>query len=160
MPLEEWFDNYQYETEYDIGESGVKYLNSTVFAGNLGNVALRYGHHRGSPELRTLICEQYEELDPDQICVTTGSSEANFAVVTSLVGGSDHMIVEHPNYPSLYEVPRSLGLDHDLFQLRYDQNFELDVARLEKLMKSNTKTSFTYASKQSNGFGNLRGQIA
>ena len=26
MPLEDWFDTYQYEVDYDIGESGVKYL--------------------------------------------------------------------------------------------------------------------------------------
>jgi aspartate/methionine/tyrosine aminotransferase len=139
MPLEEWFDDYQYEIEHDIGESGVKYLNLAALEKSMGNVELRYGHHRGNPELRTLVCEQYEGLDPDRICVTTGSSEANFSVIVSLVGDSDHMIVEHPNYPSLYEVPRSLDLDHDLFHLTYEENFEPNIAKLEQLMKSNTR---------------------
>ena len=64
----------------------------------------------GSPELRSVIAEQYEGFGIDQICVTNGSSESNFAVIASLVDQPDHMVVEHPNYPSLYEVPRSLGL--------------------------------------------------
>jgi len=139
MTLEEWFDKYQFEIEHDIGESGVKYLDLAGLGKQLGNVELRYGHHRGSPELRSRICEQYEDLGPDQVCVTTGSSEANFSVIASLVKDSDHMVVEHPNYPSLYEVPRSLGLRHDLYRLTFEQKFEPDLTRLEQLLKSNTK---------------------
>jgi len=139
MPLEDWFDSYQYEVDYDIGESGVKYLNLGAISRDFAHVQLRYGHHRGSPELRSLISEQYEGLGPDQICVTTGSSEANFSVIASLVGKSDHMIVEHPNYPSLYEVPRSLELPHDLFRIIYEDRFEPDIRRLERLIKPNTK---------------------
>jgi aspartate/methionine/tyrosine aminotransferase len=139
MPLEEWFDKYQYEIEYDIGESGVKYLSLAALDSDLGNVELRYGHHRGSPELRSLVSEQYENLGPDQICVTSGSSEANFSLIASLVGDSDHMIIEHPNYPSLYEVPRSLGLSYDLFPLTYEENFEPNIAKLKQMMKPNTR---------------------
>ena len=35
MPLEEWFDSYQYEIVYDIGESGAKYLNLAALNKNL-----------------------------------------------------------------------------------------------------------------------------
>lgn len=139
MPLEDWFDRYQYEIDYDLGESGVKYHSFSDLRLDLADVQLRYGHHSGSPELRRAIAEQYDDLTPDQIIVTTGSSESNFAVIASLVGSSDHMVIEHPNYPSLYEVPLSLGLSHDLFQLAYEQRFRPDVGRLGDLIKSNTK---------------------
>ena len=139
MPLEEWFDAYQYEVDYDIGESGVKFRDLASLGLDLRGVQLRYGHHRGSPELRQLLCEQYEDFGPDQICVTTGSSEANFSVVASLVGASDHMIVERPNYPSLYEVPRSLGLQHDTLQLTFDHQFKPYLEELEQLMRPTTK---------------------
>lgn len=139
MPLEDWFDTYQYEVNYDIGESGVKYLSLGALGEKPREVQLRYGHHRGSPELRSMICEQYDSLGPDRICVTTGSSEANFAVIASLVDRSDHMIVEHPNYPSLYEVPRSLELSHDLLPLVYEEGFKPNLKKLEELMKPNTK---------------------
>jgi aspartate/methionine/tyrosine aminotransferase len=136
MPLEDWFDRYQYEIDYDIGESGVKFRTPDALGVDLGKIGLRYGHHRGAPELRSLISEQYEGLKPDQIAITTGSSEANFAVIVSLVNDGGSMIVQHPNYPSLYEVPRSLGLPHDLFRLRFEEEFTTDLGRLEELMKS------------------------
>jgi aspartate/methionine/tyrosine aminotransferase len=139
MPLEDWFDRYQYEIDYDIGESGVKYLNLESLGLDLGSLGLRYGYHTGNPELRRLISEQYEGFSPDQIAVTTGSSEANFAIIASLVDTSHHMIVEYPNYPSLYEVPRSLGLPHDLFRLTYEENFEPNLERLEGLFKDGTR---------------------
>lgn len=139
MPLEDWFDTYQYEIDCDIGESGVKYLKTKQLDVDLADVPLRYGHHRGSPELRSLIATQYEDFEPDQIAVTTGSSEANFAVIASLIGDTDHMIVEHPNYPSLYEVPHSLGLNHDLLRIEYDEHFKPNLKTLERLIKSNTK---------------------
>lgn len=139
MPLEDWFDSFQYEVDYDIGESGVKYLNLGALGLDLEHVQLRYGHHRGSPDLRRVISEQYDGFGPDQICVTNGSSEANFSVIASLVGHSDHMIIEHPNYPSLYEVPRSLELPHDLFRILYEECFKPDMGRLEALIKPNTK---------------------
>lgn len=139
MPLEDWFDSYQYEVDCDIGESGVKYLTLGALGLDLEHVQLRYGHHRGSPELRSVISEQYEGFGPDQICVTTGSSESNFAIIASLVGDSGHMIVEHPNYPSLYEVPSSLGLSHDLFPITYEEDFKPDLGKLERLIKPNTK---------------------
>ena len=139
MPLEEWFDSYQYEIDYDIGESGVKYPNFGALGLDLGHVQLRYGHHRGNPELRSLISEQYEGFDPDQIAVTTGSSEANFAIIASLVGSSDHMIVEHPNYPSLYEVPRSVGLSHDLFRILHEERFKPELGKLQGLIRPRTK---------------------
>ena len=139
MPIEDWFDNYQYEVDYDIGESGVKFLKFGSLNLDLGDLPLRYGHHRGSPELRELIAQDYEGFSPDQIAVTTGASEANFAVVASLVGPNDHIIVEHPNYPSLYEVPRSLNRRLDLLHLTFEEKFKPNLEKLEGLITPQTK---------------------
>lgn len=139
MPLEDWFDRYQYEIDYDVGESGVKYLKLKKLDIDIEDLDLRYGHHIGSPELRQLISEMYEGAGPDNIAVTTGSSESNFALIASLVGDSDHMIVEHPNYCSLYEVARSLERKHDLFPLSFHERFVPDLTRLASLLKPNTK---------------------
>ena len=139
MPIEEWFDNYQYDVDYDIGESGVKFLKFSSLNLNLDDLPLRYGHHRGSPELRELIAQDYEGFSPDQIAVTTGASEANFAVVSSLVGPNDHIIVEHPNYPSLYEVPKSLNRRLDLLHLTFGEKFKPNLEKLENLITPQTK---------------------
>ncbi len=139
MMLEDWFDTHQYEVEYDVGESAVKYLTFDELGVDLNKVPLRYGYHLGLPELRQVIAEQYDGLSVEQVVVTTGASEANFATVASLVKPGDHVVVEHPNYPSLYEVPRSLGCDVTLFPLKAEQAFQPDLAELERLITPNTK---------------------
>ena len=139
MELEEWFDRYQYEIDHDIGESGVKFLKFGDLELDLSDLPLRYGHHRGAPELRELIASDYPGLSPDQIVVTTGASEANFALVASLVGPDDHIIVEHPNYPSLYEVPASLNRNLTLFPLSFDEQFKPNLDKLKRLMTPQTR---------------------
>ena len=139
MELEIWFDKYQYAIDYDIGESAVKTLSVMDVAIDLEKVLLRYGHHTGHPSLRAVIAEQYPGLSCDHIIVTTGASEANFVVVSALVKPGDHVIVEHPNYPSLYEVPRSLGCDVSLLTLKFENRFRPDIDELKRMIKPQTK---------------------
>jgi aspartate/methionine/tyrosine aminotransferase len=139
MPLEDWFDAYQYQIEYDVGESAIKYLRFGELNVDLDTLPLRYGYHLGRPELRQLIAMQYDGLGADQVMVTNGASEANFIVVAALVKPGDHVIVEHPNYPSLYEVPRSLGCEVSLFRLNRSSQFQPDLSELESLITPQTK---------------------
>lgn len=139
MTLEVWFDAYQYHVEYDIGESAVKFLSVEDLDIDLAKVALRYGHHTGDPRLRECLATQYPGLSGDQVVVTSGASEAIFALNSALVKPGDHVIVEHPNYPSLYDIPRSLGCDVSLFSLEYDREFRPDLGKLEELITPKTK---------------------
>jgi aspartate/methionine/tyrosine aminotransferase len=139
MALEDWFDTYQYAIDYDIGESAVKCLSLGDIDIDPRNIVFRYGHHRGKPELRERIAAQYDGFTPDQVVATTGASEANFCVVSALVKPGDHVVIEHPNYPSLYEVPRSLGCSVSLFTLRYEDRFKPDLDELKRLVTPQTK---------------------
>lgn len=145
MTLEIWFDAHQYRVEHDIGESAVRYSAVADLDVELGSVALRYGHHAGRPDLRQLIASRDPGLGPEDVVVTTGASEANFAVVSAMVRPGDHVLIEHPTYPSLYEVPRSLGCDVELFTLRFEDGFRPDLERLEGMIRPETKLiSFTH----------------
>lgn len=139
MELEVWFDKYQYAIDYDIGESAVKTLAVEDLDIDLSQVMLRYGYHSGRPDLRACIAEQYRGLGQEHIIVTTGASEANFAVVAALVKPGDHVVIEHPNYPSLYEVPRSLGCDVGLLTLQYESRFKPDLDELKRMITPATK---------------------
>jgi aspartate/methionine/tyrosine aminotransferase len=138
MALEDWFDTYQFEVDYDIGESGMKFLKVADLGIDLDEIELRYGYHLGGPELREEISSLYG-LTKENVAVTTGASESNFAVIAHLVGSDKHMIVEHPTYPSLYEVPRSLNLDLSLLHLKWEDGFKPDVDKLRALIKPNTR---------------------
>lgn len=139
MPLEVWFDEYQFEVDCDIGESGMKFFSVKDLDIDLNEVDLRYGYHLGHPELRAEIVKGYQGQTIDNVAVTTGASEANFSVIAHLVGPKDHIIVEHPTYPSLFQVPRSLGRDLSLFHLKWEDDFRPDMDTLKKLVKPNTK---------------------
>jgi aspartate/methionine/tyrosine aminotransferase len=145
MTLEVWFDDYQYVIENDIGESAVKYLSVGDLDIDLSAVALRYGHHTGEPRLRDLIAAQYPGLSSGQVIVTSGASEAIFSLNAALVKPGDHVIVEHPNYPSLYDIPESLGCEVSLFRLDYENGFKPDLDKLKDLVKPATRLiSFTH----------------
>ena len=139
MELEVWFDRYQYETRYDIGESAVKTLQLKETGMDLREEYLRYGYHTGRPSLRSVIAEEYPGLSDSHIVVTNGASEANFVIVNAMVKPGDHVIIEHPNYPSLYDVPRSLGCDVTLFRLKYENGFKPDFDELESMIRPETK---------------------
>lgn len=139
MPLEIWFDKYQFEVDYDIGESGMKFVSVENLHFDLNEVELRYGYHLGHPELRRVIAGQYAGRNYENVAVTTGASEGNFSVIAHLVGPKDNIIVEHPTYSSLYQVPRSLGRDLTLFKLKWENEFRPDMEKLRKLVKPNTR---------------------
>jgi len=139
MTLEVWFDAYQYHIENDVGESAVKYLTVDDLNIDLGSVALRYGHHTGEPRLKECLAAQYPGLNADQIVVTSGASEAIFALNSALVKPGEHVVVEHPNYPSLYDIPRSLGCEVSFLPLTYENNYKPDLDQLRSLITPKTK---------------------
>ncbi|MFW6030630.1 MAG: aminotransferase class I/II-fold pyridoxal phosphate-dependent enzyme, partial [Halanaerobiales bacterium] len=145
MPLEIWFNQHQYEIEYDIGESSVKYSSLGDLDVNLEDLPLRYGYHKGKPELRRKISEIYDNLGPENILVTNGASEALFDIEATILKPGDQVIVAHPNYSSNYEVPRSLGCKVKFLNLEYDKKFKIDYNKLKDLIKPRTKlVSLTY----------------
>lgn len=139
MALEDWFDTYQYEIDFDIGESAVKCLSLGDIDIDPKCVLLRYGHHKGRPDLREAVAAQYDGFTGDDVIVTSGASEANFCIVSALVKPGDHVVIEHPNYPSLYEVPRSLGCNVSLLTLKFDDQFKPDLNELKRIVTPETK---------------------
>ena len=137
--LEDWFAKYELQCRINISESGVLPIDFSWFDVDIGDLRLHYSHMLGDLELRKLIARDYPGLSPDHILVTTGCIEANFVAFASLVQPGDHVIVEHPNYQQLYEVPRALGGKVDLLRLRYEDNFKLNVDALNEMITPKTK---------------------
>jgi len=139
MIIEDWFDKYQFNVDYDIGESGVKFYKFGELGLNLENIDLRYTQHLGNPELRAEIATQYKGLNWDNVGVTTGAAEAIFSIIASLVSKKDHIIIELPNYPSFRYISESLEKEFNLFKLKFEEKFKPNLVTLESMIKSNTK---------------------
>ena len=55
------------------------------------------------------------------------------------------MIVLHPNYVANIETPRAIGCQVDYLRLSFEEKFSLDINKLEKLIKPDTRlVSLTY----------------
>lgn len=153
MAIEDWFDHYQYQVEVNIGESGVKARTIGDINLDLGDLVLRYGYHRGAPELRELIAQDYSGLTAENICITVGAAEAVFSLVAALTGTEDQILVEHPNYPSLYDVGLSLDRQVDFLPLHYEAAFCIDLDQLEQ--KINPKTKLVMLTHPNNPAGSI-----
>ena len=46
----------------------------------------------------------------------------------------DHVVAPYPAYQQLYSVPRAIGCDVDLWQVRYENEFRFDLDDLDTLV--------------------------
>ena len=149
--LERWLSAHELHVEYDIGESGILPLTlGDLLAlepaaerdrvlGRLLDLPLGYSEAPGTLELRALLAGTYALCEPDNILVTTGAIEANFLLFNVLLELGDHVITPYPAYQQLYSVPRALGCDVDLWQVRPENDFCFDLDELERLLRPETR---------------------
>ncbi|MEM2147897.1 MAG: aminotransferase class I/II-fold pyridoxal phosphate-dependent enzyme [Candidatus Bathyarchaeia archaeon] len=133
-------EEYGYQKiKHNLSESSVKDINIDDLHVNLKNFLLCYGPHKGKKELRELIAKEYENFSPEHVLVTNGAAEALFIVALSLLETGDHVVIEHPNYPSNYRVPKFIGCKIVPLELRLENKFEVDLNELENLVTRKTK---------------------
>jgi aspartate/methionine/tyrosine aminotransferase len=103
--LERWQSMHETRARILLSESGLEPLSIAqleelgVPIGDLRKITLGYGWTRGSPEARRSILSLYDaDLDIDNIVVTNGSAEANFAGILSLLRERDTVVVDLPTY--------------------------------------------------------------
>ena len=149
--LERWMTRWELDVDCDIAESGILPLSLDELFNLVGKdvaaevdreihrMPLGYSEARGTRALRSVIAATYARADPDDILVTTGAIEANFLLFHSLLQAGDHVIAVSPAYQQLHSVPRSIGADLSLWDVRTDDGFAYDLNRLETLLRPDTK---------------------
>ncbi|MFQ5977524.1 MAG: aminotransferase class I/II-fold pyridoxal phosphate-dependent enzyme, partial [Candidatus Heimdallarchaeota archaeon] len=140
-------EEYGYDKiTYNLAESSVPDLILGSLGLDLSKLALSYGDHLGNSRLRQAIAAEGNNLTPDQILITAGAAGALFIITTSLLKPKDHVVVLHPNYVANLESPRAIGCQIDYLRLRMEEDqFQIDLRQLEKLISSNTRlVSLTY----------------
>lgn len=100
---------------------------------------LGYTESTGHPLLRAEIASLYETLEADDVLVFAGAEEAIFCLSNVILGPGDHAIVVWPGYQSLYEVGRAAGATVSLHALREEDGWALDVDRIRRALRPNTR---------------------
>ncbi len=145
--LERWFARWEFAVRHLLCASDVQGypmaalldLADDETAGLWRDLRLGYTESTGHPLLRAEIAELYEHVDPDGVLVFAGAEEAIFCLVNVLVGAGDHAVVTWPGYQSLYEVARAAGCEVSLHELREVDGWRLDVERLIRELRPNTR---------------------
>src|ERR1044071_9931901 len=94
--LENWMRQYYFETEIDIGSSGVETFSLAelrvllnISHDELDAVVFDDSRTLGDPRLRAAIARRWGNGDPAQVIATNGSSEANYLIMSALLAADD-----------------------------------------------------------------------
>lgn len=143
--MEPWLIENQY-VKYNLGESGVvdKTLGEILEITNtpieeLTKCSFANNDTYGSLELRKIIASFYENVQPENILVTTGTSEALFIYYQLRYEPGANIIVPFPAFQTLYEVPRYIGYEVKLLDLHPENGFRMDLKQLEDLIDDKTR---------------------
>ena len=146
MPIEiEAPEGYGYENiDCNLSESSFTDQKLSDLGIDIKDLVLFYGDHKGKPALRELIANE-PNLSADDVLVTAGAAPALFIVATSLLEKADNAVVAKSNYATNIETPRTIGANISYLQMRFEDNYELNVGELENLITNKTKfVSLTY----------------
>jgi len=92
----------------------------------------------GAPELKNMLSALYN-CEPDAIVTTTGASEANFLVFSSLLKKGDEFIIEQPGYQPMWLTPEMLGARKVLWPRSFENKFRVDIESLQSRITRKTK---------------------
>lgn len=108
------------------------------------NGATHYTANKGIVELREAIVEKLKvenniEYDIEEIICTVGVAEAVYVVLSAFLDPGDEILVPDPSWLNYSHVPRLNGAEPILYPLVAENNFEIKVEELEKLVTNKTK---------------------
>ncbi|KAF2254971.1 PLP-dependent transferase [Trematosphaeria pertusa] len=151
--VEAWMDQHETGSQFNIAET----CCASISIDQLRELSedkdrpvfdtsrtLTYGAIRGSDALRNNLARLYSAksanlLPPENIITTPGAIQANYLCAYALVGPGDHVVCHYPTYQSLYEVPKQLGAEVDLWKAKPENNWIPSIEDLKNLIKPNTK---------------------
>jgi capreomycidine synthase len=146
IPLEEWMRDYYFNTDIDIGSSGVKSLSLAQIRAMTGlqlreldEVVFNDSLTLGGPGIRDVIGRRMADGDTDRVMVTHGSSEAIFLTMNALLRPGDEVITVDPAYQQLFATGTSIGCTLKRWPLRFEDGFRPDLAELRRLVTSSTR---------------------
>jgi aspartate/methionine/tyrosine aminotransferase len=101
---------------------------------------LGYTANAGLPELRARIAARVgPDVDPDRVCVTSGSEEALFLALAVLINPGDEVLVPDPGFPTYVKIVRLWGGVPVAYALDRADGFALKSERIVSALTPKTK---------------------
>lgn len=103
-----------------------------------------YTSNYGIPALRKEIAKWETEhhgvqYDADEVLVTVGVGEATYASMAAFLEDGDEVLVPNPVWLNYIHVPSSLGAVPVTYNLKEENNYQIDMEELESKVTDKTK---------------------
>jgi aspartate/methionine/tyrosine aminotransferase len=145
LKMEDWLADHQF-VQYNLAESGLQDFSLGELLAlceenpaNLENISLMNPDTRGSLGLRREIQQCYQSAVLENILVTVGVTEALFAFFNVILEPGDEVIVEFPEFQTLYELPKAIGCNVKYINLSPDNGFLPEPGNIRELITPKTK---------------------
>jgi aspartate/methionine/tyrosine aminotransferase len=144
--MERMQSTWENRVDYNLSESGVHpvplrdllEMNGTDMTELLGH-EIGYVQSNGTIELREKIAAMYSGATAEHILVCTGTAEANFLAVWSLVEPGDEVALMLPNYMQIWGIARGFGATVRPFHLREEDGWAPDLDELRRVVSARTR---------------------
>lgn len=144
--LEDWLREDYFAAKIDISSSGVTPYSVSEFRAitgiglaDLDALDFRDSRSYGNPALRAAIALRWGDGDPERVMATTGSTEALFLLLATLLEPDDEIVVLEPAYHSLVSIAAGIGCTVRPWPLRAEDNFQPDFADLAAVLSARTR---------------------
>jgi aspartate/methionine/tyrosine aminotransferase len=104
---------------------------------------LRYTMNAGDPRLRAAIAAHYaypHMRDAENVCITTGSQEATYAIIKTLLDpAKDEILVVEPAFPSYAKMAKLEGVGVQTVAMNEHDDFAFDPQRILAALRPQTR---------------------
>ena len=142
--MERWQSIWENQVKYNLAESGVHPLTAAdivplddleeFLTGRLG-----YIQTNGTPEFKRNLARYYPETDEDNFLVTSGSAEANYLLMWSLIEPGDRTAFMLPNFMQIQGLMKAFGAKASTFTLREELDWAPSTEELKKVITKKTR---------------------
>jgi hypothetical protein len=140
--MERMQSTWEHRVKYDLSESGVEALTleeATRDQKELMRSRLGYAEGVGREATRALIAAFHPGSEAKNVLVTTGTSEANFLALMTLVSSGEEVVVVMPNYMQVHGIAHGLGARVREVWLREERGWRIDLDALAAAVTDKTK---------------------
>ena len=140
--MERMQSQWEHKVKYDLSESGVEALTLQEITRDpkeLMKTKLGYAEGVGREATRTLIAGIHPGHEAGDVMITTGTSEANFLALASLVSAGDEVVVVMPNYMQVHGLATALGARVREVWLREERAWTIDLDALAAAVNPRTR---------------------
>src|SRR3989475_176732 len=140
--MERMQSTWEHKIRYDLSESGVEALTLEEITRDpkeLMRTGLGYAEGVGREATRALVASFHAGRVADDVVITTGTSEANFLALATLVSTGDEVVVVMPNYMQVHGIATGMGARVRQVWLREERGWTIDLDALRVAVNARTR---------------------